>query len=187
MNNIDYDIFIKGEQIDLVVLSEETVEKTNWYRWVNDEEITEYMQQHYYPNTKELQLKYFKDQIENNSSIVQLGIVNKINSILIGMVSLKNIDLQNRSAEISIIIGEKKYHNLDHFIESCKLMIRHGFDTLGLNRIYSGSFSKDIDNLFCRVLSFNSEGTLKKAVYKKGIYHDVYLCAIINDTQLSSK
>ena len=66
-------------------------------------------------------------------------------------------------------------------------MIRHGFDTLGLNRIYSGSFSKDIDNLFCRVLSFNSEGTLKKAVYKKGIYHDVYLCAIINDTQLSSK
>jgi len=180
-NNIDYDVFIKGKIIDLVVLSEEIVEKTNWYKWFNDEEVTEHMQQHYYPNTKEQQLKYYKDQIQNNSDIVQLGIVNKLKSILIGMISLKNIDLQNGSAEISIIIGEKEYHNLNYFIESCQLIIRHGFDTLGLNRIYSGSFSKDIDNLFCRLLDFKAEGVLKKAVFKHGDYHDIYLCALLKN------
>lgn len=181
--NIDYDVFIKGKIIDLVVLSEEIVEKTNWYRWFNDEEVTEYMQQHYYPNTKEKQLKYFNDEIQSNSEMVQLGIVSKYNSVLIGMVTLKNIDLQNRSAEISIIIGEKEYHSLQNFIESCQLIIKHGFDIIGLNRIYSGSFSKDIDNLFCRLLNFQPEGVLKKAVYKNGVFHDIYLCALLKNRE----
>jgi len=178
---IKYDSFIKGEIVDLVVLTEEIAEKTNWYNWFNDEEVTKFMQKHYYPNTKELQLKYYKDQILNNSDVIQLGIVNKRQSKLIGMVSLKNIDLINKSAEISIILGEKEFHDLDNFIESCKLMIKHGYDTFGLQRIYSGSFSKDIDNLFCRLLGFKSEGTLKKAVYKNGNYFDVYLCALLKN------
>ena len=63
-------------------------------------------------------------------------------------------------------------------------MIKHGFNTIGLQRIYSGSFSKDIDNLFCRLLGFKMEGTLRKAVYKNGIYHDVYLCAILRNENL---
>ena len=31
------DIFIKGEDTDLVVLTSEIVEQTNWYNWFNDE------------------------------------------------------------------------------------------------------------------------------------------------------
>ena len=44
---IEYDVFIKGELVDLVVLTEEIVEKTNWYNWFNDEETTQHMQKHY--------------------------------------------------------------------------------------------------------------------------------------------
>jgi len=50
MNKINYDIFIKGDLIDLVCLNEEIVEKSNWYNWFNDEENMKYMQKHYYPN-----------------------------------------------------------------------------------------------------------------------------------------
>ena len=69
---MDFDIFIKGEIIDLVVLTNEIVEKTNWYKWFNDEENTKHMQQHYYPNSKELQLKFFKEEIEGNDKKLQL-------------------------------------------------------------------------------------------------------------------
>lgn len=31
MNKINYDVFIKGDLIDLVCLNEEIVEKSNWY------------------------------------------------------------------------------------------------------------------------------------------------------------
>ena len=53
-NNINYDVFIKGERVDLVVLTEDIVDKTNWYNWLNDEENTKNMQKHYFPNTKEI-------------------------------------------------------------------------------------------------------------------------------------
>ena len=43
-DKIKFDSFIKGELIDLVVLTENIVEKTNWYNWFNDEENTIHMQ-----------------------------------------------------------------------------------------------------------------------------------------------
>ena len=179
-NKIEFDIFINGEKINLVVLDENIIEKTNWYKWFNDSEITKNMQKHYFPNTMNLQKLFFKNEIENNPNKLQLGILHKESQFLIGAVSLNDIDFINKLCEISIIIGEKKYHSLDFFVESCELIINHGFNTLGLNRIYSGSFSKDIDNLFCKLLSFESEGILKQAVFKDGKFHDVYICARIN-------
>lgn len=180
-DKIKFDSFIKGKLIDLVVLTEDIVEKTNWYNWFNDEENTKYMQKHYFPNTKTMQLVYFKNEIENNPAKIQLGIFHKKDKIMIGTLSLNSVDLLNRCAEISIFIGEKKYRELTYFVESCKLMIKHGFETIGLNRIYSGTISKDIDNLFCKLLGFRSEGSLKKSVYKNGNFCDIYLCAILKE------
>jgi len=71
-NNIRYDVFIKGELVDLVVLTEDIVENTNWYNWFNDEDNTKNMQKHYFPNTKQMQLEYFKNEIENNQTKLQL-------------------------------------------------------------------------------------------------------------------
>jgi [ribosomal protein S5]-alanine N-acetyltransferase len=180
---IFFDIFIRGDLVNLVVLTEEIVEKTNWYKWFNDEDNTKYMQKHYFPNTKTMQLEYFKNDIENNTEKMQLGIVHKKDNVMIGTLSLNSIDLLNRTAEISIIIGEKKYRELNYFLQSCKLMIKHGFETIGLNRIYSGTISKDIDNLFCKLLGFRSEGILKKSVYKNGNFSDVFLCAILKENK----
>lgn len=60
-DNIKFDIFIKGKLIDLVVLDEKAAEKSNWYNWFNDEEVTKYMVKHYYPNTKTLQINFYKN------------------------------------------------------------------------------------------------------------------------------
>jgi [ribosomal protein S5]-alanine N-acetyltransferase len=179
-DNIKFDVFIKGDLVDLVVLSEEIVDNSNWYNWFNNEENTKYMQKHYFPNTKKLQLDFFKHNIENNENKLQLGIVHKADLSFIGIVSLNDIDYINKSCEVSIIIGEKKYHSLNIFIESCQSIINHGFKSLGLKKVSSGTFSKDIDSLFCKILGFKREGVLKQAVYKEGKFHDVYICALFN-------
>ena len=174
-----FDIFIKGTNIDLVVLSSEIVGQTNWYSWFNDEENTEYMQQHYFPNSKELQLKYFKEEIEGSDKKLQLGIYHKKDKILIGTISLNNIDFQHRKCEISGFIGEKKYQTLKPFLEANKLLIKHAFEQLNMNRIYGGALNKDVSDFFVRMLNFETEGVLIDDVYKNGKYHDVYLIGLL--------
>ena len=174
-----FDVFIKGTNIDLVVLSSEIVGQTNWYSWFNDEENTEYMQQHYFPNSKELQLKYFKEEIEGSDKKLQLGIYHKKDKILIGTISLNNIDFQHRKCEISGFIGEKKYQTLKPFLEANKLLIKHAFEQLNMNRIYGGALNKDVSDFFVRMLNFETEGVLIDDVYKNGKYHDVYLIGLL--------
>ena len=57
------DVFIAGSQIDLLALSEDIVRCSNWYGWFNDEENTKTMQKHYFPNTKEDQLLFFRNEV----------------------------------------------------------------------------------------------------------------------------
>jgi RimJ/RimL family protein N-acetyltransferase len=179
------DIFIEGTIIDLICLNAEIVEESNWYNWFNDEHLTKYMQKHYYPNTKDLQLDYFRKSIENNSKRVQCGIYHKADKMLIGTVSLNSIDFINRNCELSIIIGDRKSQNLNALVDAHKLMLRHAFDTLNLNRVYGGSVIKEINMLFCRALGYTNEGVSKNHVYKNVKYLDLYRFAILSDQYLA--
>ena len=181
MNEREFDVFIKGELIDLVVLDEKVVAKTNWYNWFNDEEITKYMVKHYYPNTRGMQLSFFKKEIENNPNKLQLGIFHKKDKVLVGTISLNNIDFSNRECEIAGLIGEKKYHNFRNYIEACKLLIAHAFNILNMHRIYGGTIIKEVEEMHCRVLGFTHEGIKRKSVYKNGKYHDAYLIGLLKE------
>ena len=174
-----FDVFIKGTNIDLVVLTSEIVGQTNWYSWFNDEENTEYMQQHYFPNSKELQLKYFRDNIEGNDKKIQLGIYHKKDKLLIGTISLNDINFQHRKCEISGFIGEKKYQTLKPFLEANKLLIKHAFEQLNMNRIYGGALNKDVSDFFVRMLNFETEGVLIDDVYKNGHWNNVHLIGLL--------
>ena len=173
-NNIKYDVFIKGERVDLVVLSEELIEITNWYNWFNDEENTRFMQKHYFPNTKQMQLEYFKNEIENNQTKLQLGIVQKDKNLFCGVISLNDINYINRCCDMGVIIGEKSSRILQYFVESANLICKHAFETLNMNRICSGTISKEIHEVMCRALGFVHEGISRKAIYKNGEYLDIY-------------
>jgi hypothetical protein len=122
-----FDIFLRGETIALVILNEEIVETTNWYKWFNDESNTMRMQQHYFPNTQAAQLKYLRDSINGSRSRIQLGIIKKDRNIFCGVTSLENLDFINRNASISMIIGEASCRDLHTAYEAITLMLIHGF------------------------------------------------------------
>lgn len=187
MNDKEFDVFIKGELIDLVVLDEEVVERTNWYNWFNDEENMKFMQKHYYPNTRAMQLEFFKNEIENNPNKLQLGIFHKKDKVLIGTVSLSDIDFLNRQCEIAGFIGEKKYQNVRNIIEACKLLIAHAFNILNMHRIYGGTIIKEVEEMFCRILGFTHEGIKRKSVYKNGKYHDAYLIGLLKEEYIQKR
>lgn len=186
-NKFEVDVFLKGKLIDLISLSEEIVENSNWYKWYNDEETTMFMQYHYYPNTKELQKKFLNSEIVNNEKKIQLGIFHKKDRILIGVISLNNIDLKNRECEISGILGEKKYRNLNNYLEAAKLLIIHGFNTFNMNRIYSGAINKEVNDMFVRFLGFKNEGILRENIFKNGNYVNTYIHSILKSEFIKFK
>ena len=176
-DQIRYDIFLTGDTIDLIGLTEEVIDRSNWYSWFNDEVTTQYMQKHYYPNNAYLQKKYLNEEILGNPSRLQLGIFHKVDQIVIGTISLGNIDHLNRKCELAGLIGEKKYKSISFWMEANRLLISHAVNTLNMHRIYGGSISKEIAIFYHRMLGFKLEGILEQDVFKNGVYHDTHLFA----------
>lgn len=181
------DVFIKGELVNLVVLTEELIELSNWYKWFNDEKINLNTTHHVYPNSKDMQKIYLKENIENSDNKIQLGIFHIKDNILIGVISLNEIDHFHKNCEFSGMLGEPNYQVLKYYAEAARLIISHGFDTLGMERIAGGTFNEDIQNMVCRILGCESEGIKRSAVFKNGKYNDVFIHSILRAEFLSSK
>jgi ribosomal-protein-alanine N-acetyltransferase len=173
------DIFLAGKKVILKVLSRDDIDDSNWYGWFNDEELCKTLQKHYYPSTRESQIKFLETEINNSYDKLQLGICQANGGPIIGIVSLNCIDLINRKAEISILVGEREFQKIDLFNESINLMLAHAFKSLNLNRIYGGSISKELVELMCRLFNFREEGIRRNDVFKDGQYCDIYCFGLL--------
>ena len=174
-------IFLKGKNVILKVLTREDVVGSDWYGWFNDEDLCKTLQKHHYPNSMESQITFWEKNVRNANDKIQLGICRIEGGQIVGIVSLNNIDFINRKAEFSVVIGDREAQNVNIFTESCKLLLNHGFYSLNLNRIYGGSISKDLVNLMCRVFNFQEEGIKRQDVYKNGKYIDAYYFGILRE------
>lgn len=172
-------IFLRSENVYLKALTEEDALSSSWYSWFNDPNTTGLMEKHYFPNTPQLQLEFFRKNIQGARDKLQLGIVPRREEKLVGVISLNQINFLNRSAEISMVIGEPDYRTIEITFESLRLIIEHGFYILNLRRIHGGTVTEDVKNLLCRTLNFCHEGTSKEAVYLNGKYMDAYQLGLL--------
>lgn len=99
---------------------------------------------------------------------------------LIGNASFSHIDWHARSAEVGLFIGEKAYWDKGYGTQVMQLMLRHGFETLNLNRIYLQVFADNLRAIRCyEKVGFVLEGRLRQAAYRRGAYQDVLLMSIL--------
>ena len=170
------DVFIRGRNVFLKVLTKEDVLSSSWYGWFNDEKITATLQKHYFPNSLDGQLVYLDalNQQMDAGSCLQLGVCRFGIDKVLGVISLNNIDHVNRKAEISAVMGEIEGRDVKTIVEAWRLLFWHGFNVLNLHRIYGGSISSAVVDLMCRLAACNREGTRREDVYKNGEYLDVY-------------
>jgi len=101
---------------------------------------------------------------------------------LIGTCGLSDIEWRIRSAEYGIMIGDKNYWDQGYGTEITHLILRHGFETLNLNRIY---LKVNSNNLRAKKAyekaGFSHEGTMRQAEYMNGSYMDVELMSVLRD------
>jgi len=128
--------FLSGELVYLrAPIVDTDVLLGDWHHWFNDIEVTKYLVHGVYPISREQQADFVKQNLANPSTML-LAIVSKANDKHIGVISLKNIDLVNRNAEIAIVMGSTSIPGAA--LEAMGLLIDHSFCRLNLRKVYAG-------------------------------------------------
>jgi len=177
----DFSVFLSGKKVDLITLSRELAENSDWHKWFNDDANLDDALHHYYPNSVDDQISFYENSIANNNNKIQLGIVAKSDNKFVGVVSLNDIDYVHRNCSVSGIIGVPEYRNMVIYSEAVLLLMDHAFNQLNLHKIYGGTISEDIMKYLIRVLRMSQEGVRKQHFYKNGEYRDCYLLSILKD------
>ena len=183
--------FIIGDRIYLRAVVEEDL--SYYFDWLNDQETTRYMQRGIYPNNMDEMREYMKS-MQRSKDGMHLAIIRKeyrkYPNILfntetrperhIGNITLLNIHQTFRSAEISIIIGDKQCRGNGYGTEAIKLLVDHAFTRMNLNRLQAGMVNKNgsSQGAFMNV-GFKPEGILRQAYYCEGEYQDVQVMSIL--------
>jgi diamine N-acetyltransferase len=105
--------------------------------------------------------------------------------IPIGNLGFHEINWRVGSAELGIVIGEKAYWNQGYGGEAVSLMLRHGFETLNLNRIFLRVFESNPRAIRAyEKVGFVHEGRFRQAEYAGGKYVDVLFMSVLREEWL---
>jgi RimJ/RimL family protein N-acetyltransferase len=175
-------VFYTGKNVKLKVLTKQDIEESNWVGWFNDEKMNDFNTHHVYPNTFKNQEAFLESCISKEK--IQLGILDKTkDDVICGVVSLSSINMLHRNCEIAGIMDvEYSRKNPALFLEAWSIMMRHGFEELGLQKIFGGSFHPHVAEALVRVFNFEIEGVRKKHIFKRNQFHDVINVGVFKDT-----
>jgi RimJ/RimL family protein N-acetyltransferase len=98
----------------------------------------------------------------------------------VGNCGFNFLDWRNRSGELGLFIGEKSLWNQGYGTETVRLLLRHGFNTLNLNRIYLRVFETNLGGIRAyEKAGFVHEGRFRQGEYQEGRYLDVLYMSVL--------
>lgn len=103
-----------------------------------------------------------------------------VNNDAIGGVALVvQQDIYRKNAEIGYWLGED-YWGQGIMTEAVRQVVDYGFQNLDINRIYAGIFEYNVASTKVLIKAgFQHEATLKKSVYKNGLFWDDLIYSVL--------
>lgn len=162
-----------GERIYLSPKSCEEEDIIKFTEWMNDFEITDYIDNSSmlfsYESEKEWVIASAKKSSPGNFNIIDLE-----TNELIGSVGFDKIKDVSRSAVLGIFIGNDKYRSNGYGTEAIKLLLEYGFKYLNLHSIKLTVLDVNARAYKCYIkCGFKETGRDREAMYLNGKYHDV--------------
>jgi len=172
---------IYGERIRLRAMEKEDIPL--YVKWINDPEVRDGVAM-YIPFSSYEEEKWFESTMAKPGAEhpLVIEIKNGDSWIPVGDCGFFALDLRNRRGELGILIGAKEYWNQGYGAEAVQLMLKHGFNTLNLNRVYLQVFDDNKRAIRAyEKCGFVHEGRLRSAEYKNGKYVDILFMSVLRD------
>ncbi len=149
--------------------------------WLNDAEVTEGLS-NYLPLSMADEEQWYErmSRLDPEEKPLAIDLEEDGRWRLIGDIGFFNLEWPNRCAEFGIFIGDKSVWNKGYGTESIRLLLKHGFETLNLHRIYLRVYSTNPRaRRSYEKIGFVLEGTLREAVYRHGRYADIHVMSVL--------
>ncbi len=168
------DIYILGKKVFLRSLKKKDA-VGNWWRWLNNKNVTKYMAKGDSENTAAKQVAFF-EEINSSKTDIALAICDIKSSSHVGTTALHKIDWAKGSAQFGIIIGEEDYWGRGMGTEAWFLLTDYAFNDLKLKKIHTKIFRENLPSLkIAEKCGFKEKTFLRKDVTKNGDFFDRYL------------
>lgn len=150
------------------------------HRWINDRDLV--LSSAPFKAVSETSHKAWFDSIEKREDIALFGIRFVETGELIGTCQLCGIHPVHRSAELRIRIGDRDRQGQGYGKDAVRLLLRHGFSDLNLERIYLYVFATNQPAVrLYEHVGFVREGVLRRAAHIDGGCVDVVIMGILRE------
>ena len=150
-------------------------------KWFNDPEVRQGLAI-YLPMSLANEEKWFEGMLQRplEEQVLCIEMKDGDEWRLIGNCGVFGIDKRVRSAEVGIMIGEKEYWNQGYGTEAMQLLLKHGFNTLNLNRIFLRVYETNPRAIRSyEKAGYVHEGRQRQAQYIDGQYVDDFIMSVL--------
>jgi len=172
--------FLGGQRLYLRFLEESDVTE-DYISWLNNYEVTRYLETGKFPSTPQTVRKYLERFIANTTDII-FAIIDPETEQHIGNVTLNHINWIHRTADTGIMIGRKDYWGKGYGFEAWSLVLEYAFERLGLRKITAGAIAEHSASIrVLKKLGFKVEGTSRQQFLVEGKYQDALRLGLFKD------
>lgn len=181
MNDIEtFSPYLRGERIYLRKVCLTDVNE-NYYRWMNDPEVTRYLESRFFPNDMDSLRENVASKLKDKNNVF-LTIIRSDTDEHIGNIKLGPIDWMHRLADVGVLIGDKASWGKGYATEAIGLVVRLAFQQLNLHKLTAGYYSDNKGS----GKAFNSNGFVIEGIRRKhrlceGLYVDTVILGLLRE------
>ena len=170
---------LKGRKVTLRAIEPSDLEFLRYM--MNDETINENIIGLSFPISTVMQERWYQSSLDNHDNY--RFIIETEKDGVVGLVTMGDIDWINRVVHSTgIKVDAKRITESGIALDAMVTMFKFIFYQLNLNRIEGTVLVNHTQAAALnKLLGYTIEGTLRKAIYRNGEYHDVYMLGMLKE------